>query len=316
MPKITVAIVTYKRAWSLPYCLDSLTKQTRRPDEVLVVLKPSGDGSEEVIRKFSDELPIRLMVQREGNFTDAVAMAYRNAEGELILYIDDDAIAHPEFVERYEALFRKLDKAGGITGLGYTALMDGQLKLINETQRSTYTTIGRRRKFLASLSKLHRKPLPEYADYCEWLSTSGLLGGICSSDAALSAGLWGANMGLKTELIVDCPLDKLYKRSKRGFHNEQILSYCIRRKGYHTYRVLNPDIAPIVWHIQHRSLSRDPGFWGEFWIHYDRVANYWRLRELGARVSFAAYLFALIVLLRRKTLPRLLATLTFPFTGL
>ena len=47
--KVSVAIVTYRRAWALPYSLSSIASQTRRPDEVIIVLKPSGDGSEEVI---------------------------------------------------------------------------------------------------------------------------------------------------------------------------------------------------------------------------------------------------------------------------
>jgi hypothetical protein len=32
-------------------------------------------------------------------------------------------------------------------------------------------------------------------------------------------------------------------------------------------------------------LTRGRGFWHEFWIHYDSVANYWRLKKLGAQVS-------------------------------
>jgi len=44
--KVTVAMVTYRRAWALPHSLASIAGQTRKPDEVLIVLKPSGDGSE------------------------------------------------------------------------------------------------------------------------------------------------------------------------------------------------------------------------------------------------------------------------------
>ncbi|MFZ8837754.1 MAG: glycosyltransferase family 2 protein, partial [Pyrobaculum sp.] len=49
--------------------------------------------------------------------------------------------------------------------------------------------------------------------------------------------------------------------------------------------------------------------WHEFWLHYDRVANYWRLKKLGAQVSPYAYLAACLVSPRRRPLPRLLATL-------
>jgi hypothetical protein len=41
--------------------------------------------------------------------------------------------------------------------------------------------------------------------------------------------------------------------------------------------------APSVWHLVHA--DKGEGFWHEFWLHYDRVANYWRLKRLGAQVS-------------------------------
>jgi glycosyltransferase involved in cell wall biosynthesis len=77
-------MVTYRRAWALPHSLGSIVRQTRKPDEVLIVLKPSGDGSEEVMRSFSTQLPIKLVVQERGNFTDAVQMAIDNARGDSV----------------------------------------------------------------------------------------------------------------------------------------------------------------------------------------------------------------------------------------
>jgi len=96
--KVTVAMVTYRRAWALPHSLASIASQTRRPDEVVIVLKPSGDGSEEVIRSFSSQLPIKLVVQGKGNFTDAIQMAINNARGDIILFLDDDAVAEERWV--------------------------------------------------------------------------------------------------------------------------------------------------------------------------------------------------------------------------
>jgi len=80
--------MTYKRAWILPYSLLSIASQTRKPDEV-VVLKTSRDGKE-IISKFSSPLPIKLLIQRQGNFTDAIQnMAIGSATGDLILFIND-----------------------------------------------------------------------------------------------------------------------------------------------------------------------------------------------------------------------------------
>jgi glycosyltransferase involved in cell wall biosynthesis len=89
--KVAVAMVTYRRA--LPCSLTSVASQTRKPEEEVVALKPSGDSSEEVMRSFSSQLPIKLVVQERGNFTNAVQMAIDNARGDVLLFLDDDAVA-------------------------------------------------------------------------------------------------------------------------------------------------------------------------------------------------------------------------------
>ncbi|MGC9107452.1 MAG: glycosyltransferase family 2 protein [Infirmifilum sp.] len=299
--KISVAITTYKRAWALRYSLESLLQQSRTPDEVVIVLKPSGDGSEEVIRRYYDRLPIHVIEQEKGNFTDAVSMAIRHSNGDVILFMDDDAIAEKDWVMKYEKTFQQQD-VGGASGLTYIARLENG-KVIR-TNEMFYSLIPTKEVF-------YRRPLPQFSDYCGWVSISGFMGlKDCPGPIIKSALLDGVNMGLRKELVADCPLDTLFKKSKRGLWNEKILATCIRKKGYNIYSLREPSLAPIVWHIHHvHSLTRRKGFWQEFWIHYDRVANFWRLKKLGVEVSYTAYLAALIVALRRRPIQRLLATI-------
>jgi hypothetical protein len=294
-------MVTYRRAWALPHSLASIASQTRRPEDVVIVLKPSGDGSEEVIRSFSTQLPIKLVVQERGNFTDAVQMAIDNAKGDVILFLDDDAVAEKRWVEKYENLFNSLPNVGGISGVTYKAYIESG-KVV-KTHELFYDEKPPRNAF-------YRKPLPEHLDYYGWIARSGFLGAKAPpSDLFLSALLDGVNMGLLRDAVKDCPLAYLFKRSRKGLWNEKILAYCAKKKGRDTYKALGPR-APSVWHLVHpSSLTRGSGFLHEFWVHYDRVANYWRLKKLGAQVSPYAYLAACLVLLRRRPLPRLLATL-------
>jgi len=156
----------------------------------------------------------------------------------------------------------------------------------------------------------HREPLPEFSGYCGWIAKSGFAAKRpCSGGVAPSALLGGVNMAFRRGAVEDCHLARLYGRSRRAFWFESLLAYCARRKGFHTYVAQGPG-APAVWHIVHPdSLTRRRGFWGEFWIHYDRAAMYKRLRALGAGVSPWRYALALALSLRRRPLPRLLATL-------
>jgi glycosyltransferase involved in cell wall biosynthesis len=299
--KVTVAMVTYRRAWALPHSLASIAGQTRRPDEVAIVLKPSGDGSEEVIRSFSSQLPIKLVVQGKGNFTDAVQMAIDNARGDIILFLDDDAVAEERWVEKYEDLFNSLPNVGGISGATYKAYVDSG-KVV-KTYDCFYDDKPTKNAF-------YRKPLPEYVNYYGWIARSGFMGAKAPpGDLFLSTSLDGVNMGLLRDAVRDCPLADLFKRSRKGIWNEKILAYCAKKKGRDTYKALGPR-APSAWHLLHaNSLTRGSGFWQEFWLHYDRVENYWRLKRLGAQVSPYAYVAACLVSLRRRPLPRLLATL-------
>lgn len=294
-------IVTYCRDWALRYCLESLTYQKRVPDEVLVVLKPCNDKSAEVLSRFMERLPLRVIYQNSsGNVTDAYELGYLNAVGDVILFLDDDAIAHEEWILRYERLFNEKADAAGFTGLVYKTFLnnDEPLKTMVPSER-TPTREGP-----------HRQPLPEVKDYCGWLSTSGFTGVRPCNNIYKSLLFSGVNMGFRVSAIKGIPLSILYKRSRKGSGFENLMTYWCVMKGLKTYVVDDASISPIVWHIEHSdSLARATGFWSEFWLHYDRVAMFWRLRKLGAGVSRLRYALALLITLRRRTLPRLLAIL-------
>jgi hypothetical protein len=124
-----------------------------------------------------------------------------------------------------------------------------------------------------------------------------------------SALLRGVNMAFYRDAVVGSPLAQLYRKSRKCFWFESLLAYYARKKGFDTYGVRGLQ-APIVWHIVHiHSQTRGRGFKHEFWIHYDRAANYWRLKRLGADVSLIAYLLACFATSRKKTTPRLFANL-------
>ncbi|MDT7870827.1 MAG: glycosyltransferase family A protein, partial [Thermoproteus sp.] len=134
--RLSVIIPTYKRAWALPYVLDSLSKQSIKPDEVVIILKPSGDNSENVIKKFQKMLNIKIVLQSGGYSSTAYALAIEAARGDLLLFIDDDAIAHPDWVKNYIALFNELADAGAIGGFEYKAYMTNGVP--NLTQEPLY----------------------------------------------------------------------------------------------------------------------------------------------------------------------------------
>jgi len=287
----------------LQYSLSSLVNQKRLPDEVLIVIKPCSDESEKVISRFENLLPLKIIYQNSsGNVVNAYELGYLNASGDVILFLDDDAIAHDEWILRYERLFNENIDAAGFTGLTYKAyLNNGSLIKTSEPFYSKELARG----------GPHRRPLPELKNYFGYISTSGIMGEKpCYYDLCRSVLFGGVNMGFRTSLIKDLKLSVLYRKSRKGFWFENIMAYWCVKKGFKTYEVINKEISPIVWHIEHSSsLTRGKGFWHEFWLHYDRVAMFWRLRKLGANVSTSRYILALVIMSRKKIVPRFLATL-------
>jgi len=303
---ISVVITTFNRAWVLPYSLQSLVEQSVPPAEVIIVLKPSNDKSEAVISKFSKKLPIKLVIQNEGFIAQAAEMGLENASGDIILFMDDDAIAEVDFVKKYRKFFDCFRDAGGATGLILRAYFkNGHLVKTKEP----YTPIN------VARSVPYRKPLNIFENYSGWISKSGLTTTttIYRDDVSLDASLCGANMGLSKKAVQGCPLSELYKGSRKGFNYESLLAYFIRVRGYHTYKLINPSIAPIVWHITHKHhVTLRSSFWDDFWFSYDVLKNYFRYKKLGADVSIIHWVAASVALLRKNT-PARLAALIYSF---
>jgi hypothetical protein len=63
-----------------------------------------------------------------------------------------------------------------------------------------------------------------------WISKSGFMGRKMTSNNVIlkPIALCGANMAFKRELLAECSLAWLYRRSRKGFGFEQILAYCIK----------------------------------------------------------------------------------------
>lgn len=120
MPSISVIVPTYRRPAHLAGCLDALAAQERRPDEVVVVLRPE-DGATAVAlggwQAAHRPAPFALQTApvRRGGFGCARNAGRRAATGELLAFIDDDAQAAPDWLARLEA-WLALPDVGGAGG--------------------------------------------------------------------------------------------------------------------------------------------------------------------------------------------------------
>ncbi|MEP7341480.1 MAG: glycosyltransferase [Acidobacteriota bacterium] len=101
--KTSVLIPTYRRPHQLGKCLQSLNCQTMMPDEVLVVWQTSDVMTKEAAEQQAAIVtyPLRILHLPEAGIVPAENMALGHATGDIILMIDDDAIAPPDWLARH-----------------------------------------------------------------------------------------------------------------------------------------------------------------------------------------------------------------------
>jgi glycosyltransferase involved in cell wall biosynthesis len=298
---LSVVIPTYQRKWALQFSLSSIKNQTYTPDEVVIVLQPSNDKSEEVISKFSDYLNIKLIVKKKTNVTDAVSAGIKASCGDIIFFLDDDAIAEEYWIEKYLRLFEILPKAGAISGIVHTAILNkkGVIKTVSKFYKEKVTCKGP-----------HRIPLDILKDYVEFISNSGFPGRFSASSPVIrSTSLYEGNMAWRREALLGNGLEEAFKESRVGFLFGSYLACYARLNGYYTYRIIDSKIAPLIWHIKHEQSLQNRPLWSEFWRSFDVAYNYWRLKNLNIKVSFTNYVSGLFILARRNIYLRLPAFL-------
>lgn len=119
-PKFSVIIITRNRASFLPKVLESLLKQDfeNKKYEIIVVDNNSDDDTTSIVERFKRECPnkIHYVFEPEIGMSKARNKGATVARGEILVFIDDDAIASPNWLDDYWLLYRifpEIVAAGG-----------------------------------------------------------------------------------------------------------------------------------------------------------------------------------------------------------
>ncbi len=103
----TIILPTHNRLPVLKSCLSSLSEQTNRNFEIILIDDCSTDGTKEYIKKsdFPNLRYFRLKKQKGPYY--ARNLGIREAKGEIIIFIDSDVVVFPDFVEDHIEIHKK-----------------------------------------------------------------------------------------------------------------------------------------------------------------------------------------------------------------
>jgi len=223
---ISVIIATRNRASYLRKALDSLVHQTLNPEkyEIIVVDNDSQDDTKQVIVEFDSCINLHYIFEPIVGLSRARNSGWKNALGKYIAFIDDDATADPDWLERYIQIFNEFGESVGLIG--------GRVELIWEAPRPDWLPP----ELLGFLSFYRYGEKTVILNKEQWLSA--------------------CNIALPRKVIHDIGgfrEDLGRKGNKLRAGGEEFLRYQIDKRGLHT--IYHPDIS-VQHHVSSFRLTR------------------------------------------------------------
>ncbi|MBN2491838.1 MAG: glycosyltransferase family 2 protein [Planctomycetes bacterium] len=113
---ISAVVITRNRCAYLSRCLEAMLRVDRAPDEILVVDNGSTDATREVVERWSAVRPIRYILEPALGVARARNAGSRAARGEILAFLDDDAVPTAGWLAALEHAFLKSRTIGIVGG--------------------------------------------------------------------------------------------------------------------------------------------------------------------------------------------------------
>jgi glycosyltransferase involved in cell wall biosynthesis len=102
--KISVVIPAYNEEKYIGKCLESVIKQERKPDEIIVVDNNSTDSTAEIVKKYKS---VTLIKEKQQGIIPTRNIGFDIAKGDIIARCDADTIVPLDWIKKIEEIFLK-----------------------------------------------------------------------------------------------------------------------------------------------------------------------------------------------------------------
>jgi len=126
---ISVIIASYKRVKCLSKCLQSLERQVRKPDEVIIALQEIDKESLQFVKRNKANFNVNIklaLTNGKGKIYQENA-ALRETKSDTVCFIDDDAVARRDWIKKIEQWYKKDQRIGGVGGRDIVHQPDGSI---------------------------------------------------------------------------------------------------------------------------------------------------------------------------------------------
>jgi len=146
MPKYTVIVPIYNRPIEAEELLESLTKQTYKNFDIIIIEDGSQETCEHIVKNYANDLDIKYHYKSNSGPGDSRNVGMSKATGDYMIIFDSDCIIPPQYFEEVEKHLAKnpLDTFGGPDSAD--ASFSKVQKAINYAMTSIVTTGGVRGK--------------------------------------------------------------------------------------------------------------------------------------------------------------------------
>jgi GT2 family glycosyltransferase len=201
---VAVLIVSHQRPDALLRCLDGLARQTRPPDDVVLVIRSDDSATRAALAARADDgLAWRIVLVDTPGVVAARNASLAACRSDVLAVCDDDTRAYPDWVERILAHFVRDPELGALGGRD--RVHDGER--FDERQRDI---VGRVQWYGRTIGNHHLgHGAPREVHY-----------------------LKGANMSFRAEAIAGLAFDVRLRGRKIQAHEDFAFSLAVRRAGW------------------------------------------------------------------------------------
>jgi len=111
--KTSVVVITRNAEGYIRDLLDSLVTQVKKPHEVIVTDAESTDDTQKIVEEYSKKYDYIKLFVKPGTRADGRNFGVTKATGDIVSFIDADAIANAFWIQEIESAMEKADVVAG-----------------------------------------------------------------------------------------------------------------------------------------------------------------------------------------------------------